>query len=151
MNKLKRKFTKLICAIFVAPSLPIKLLAKQDENKIKLNNYIKKIVGKRTLVTNTQVIKIKANPIYGSGDLVSLEVNVNYPMIGMNRITKMYILSSGNENIKIAEVFFSLYNTKAYFNTKIKLSKSAPIVVLIENNRNKIAQAIKYVYISDNA
>jgi len=155
MNKLKRNFIKLLSGGAIASLISSKLSANTDistnENTAKLNSYIRSIVGSRNLITNTKVIRIEAKPIYGSGDLISLRVDVNYPMISANRITNMYILSDGNENIQIAKVFFSPYNPRAYFSGRIKVQRSSKIVVLIENNQNKIAQAVQDIKISENA
>jgi predicted secreted protein len=153
MNILKRNFIKLVASAGVLSSMPIFLLAKNntslEKNTKLLNEQISKIANGRAIITNTQAISINVKNINKNGLMVLIEVSIKYPMESNNQISSIHILSNANEQVKIADITFSEYNTQAYFSTRIKIEQTSSIVVLAQTSTNKIAKATTNIKVQE--
>lgn len=132
----RRNFIKTAVTAVAMVSLPSLVLAEENQkpiqsaNQMSLDEAIVLIVGSHKVVKSNK-IKLKIPSIAENGMVVPIRVEVDYPMEQDNYVKSIHILSTENSNTRTIDFFLTPANAEASLKTKIKLSKSQKVMVLV--------------------
>ena len=152
----RRKFIQSMFAAtaVAAISTPTTILAeeprkatKKGPNDMTFDEAVKAITeGKE--VKDSDKIKLTVPEIAENGAVVPVKVNVDYPMTEKESVTAIHILNTANSNARCADVMLTPANDKAYFATRIKLSKTQEVVALVALSDGTFIKAGKSIKVT---
>jgi len=152
----RRNFIKSIFAVsaVAAVAVPSNLLAeeakkatKKGPNDLPFDDAVKAITeGKE--VKDSDKIKLTVPEIAENGAVVPVKVEVDYPMTEKESVTAIHILNTANGNSRCADVMLTPANDKAYFATRVKLSKTQEVVALVALSDGTFMKAGKSVKVT---
>jgi len=154
----RRNFIKSIFAAsaIAAVALPSSLLAeepkksgakKKGPNDMSFDDAVKAITeGKE--VKESDKIKLTVPEIAENGAVVPVKVEVDYPMTAEKSVTAIHVLNTANGNSRCADVMLTPANDKAYFATRVKLSKTQEVVALVALSDGTFMKAGKSVKVT---
>jgi len=154
----RRNFIKSIFAAsaIAAVALPSSLLAeepkksgakKKGPNDMSFDDAVKAITeGKE--VKESDKIKLTVPEIAENGAVVPVKVEVDYPMTEEKSVTAIHVLNTANGNSRCADVMLTPANDKAYFATRVKLSKTQEVVALVALSDGTFMKAGKSVKVT---
>ena len=124
-----------------------KKTAKKGPNDMTFDEAVKAITeGKE--VKQSDKIKLTVPEIAENGAVVPVKVNVDYPMTEKESVTAIHILNTANGNARCADVMLTPANEKAYFATRVKLSKTQEVVALVALSDGTFIKASKSVKVT---
>ena len=152
----RRKFIQGMFAAtaVVAITVPTTMFAEEAKkaapkgpNDMSFNEAVKAITeGKE--VKESDKIKLTVPEIAENGAVVPVKVNVDYPMTEKESVTAIHILNTANSNARCADVMLTPANEKAYFATRVKLSKTQDVVALVALSDGTYMKASKSVKVT---
>jgi len=119
-----------------AVTTPSTLMAEEAKkpakgpNDMSFDEAVKVITGGKE-VKESDKIKLTVPEIAENGAVVPVKVNVDYPMTDKESVTAIHILNTANGNARCVDVMLTPANEKAYFATRVKLSKTQEVVALV--------------------
>ena len=151
----RRNFIKTAVTAVAMVGLPSLVLAEstkkeevlKSENQISLDKAVALIVGK-SKVQQSDKVKLAIPSIAENAATVPVKVNVDYPMEEKNYVKSIHILSTQNSNTRAIDFFLTPENAEATFKTKIKLSKSQKVMVLVGLSDGTFLKTEKFVKVS---
>lgn len=150
-NFIKSMFAASAVAVVATPS---SLLAKDEKkeapkgpNDLPLEDAIKAITDGKE-VKESDKIKLTVPEIAENGAVVPVKVEVDHPMTEKESVTAIHILNTANSNTRCADVMLTPANEKAYFATRIKLSKTQDVVALVALSDGSFIKAAKSVKVT---
>ena len=144
----RRNFIKTAVTAVAMVGVPSLVLADNNEeivkssNQMSLDEAIVLIVGNNK-VEKSNKVKLKIPGIPENGMVVPVRVQVDYPMGKDNYVKSIHILSTENSNTRTIDFFLTPSNAEASFKTKIKLSKSQKVMVVVGLSNGTFLKAEK--------
>ena len=124
-----------------------KKTAKKGPNDMSFDEAVKAITeGKE--VKESDKIKLTVPEIAENGAVVPVKVNVDHPMTEKESVTAIHVLNTANGNARCADVMLTPANEKAYFATRVKLSKTQEVVALVALSDGTFIKASKSVKVT---
>ena len=124
-----------------------KKAAQKGPNDMSFDEAVKAITeGKE--VKESDKIKLTVPEIAENGAVVPVKVNVDYPMTEKESVTAIHVLNTANGNARCADVMLTPANEKAYFATRVKLSKTQEVVALVALSDGTFIKASKSVKVT---
>lgn len=119
---------------FAADSKPV------SPNKLDIKSAIDAITGGKS-PSVSKLIKLKVPQIAENGAVVPVTVEVESPMTKSDYVKSIHILAAKNGNARCLDVNLTPANGKAMVSTRIKLSGTQDVVVIVELSNGKFIMA----------
>ena len=144
----RRNFIKTAVTAVAMVGVPSLVLADNNEEIVKSSNQMSLDEALVLIVGNNKVeksnkVKLKIPSIPENGMVVPVRVEVDYPMKKDNYVKSIHILSTENSNTRTIDFFLTPANAEASFKTKIKLSKSQKVMVIVGLSNGTFLKAEK--------
>jgi len=139
----RRNFIKTAVTAVSMISVPSLVLAEKEQEKLKSANEMSFHDAFAAIVENSNKVKFTIPSIPENGMVVPVRVEVDYPMEKDNYVKSIHILSIENSNTRTIDFFLTPANGEASFKTKIKLSKSQKVMVIVGLSNGTFLKAEK--------
>ncbi len=121
--------------------------APKGPNDLPFDEAVKVITGDKG-AKESDKIKLTVPEIAENGAVVPVKVNVDHPMTENESVKAIHVLNTANGNARCADVMLTPANDKAYFATRVKLSKTQEVVALVELSDGTFIKAAKSVKVT---
>ncbi len=151
----RREFIQGIFAVSAVATVtfPATLLAKESPSVTKGPNDMSfeealKVITDGKGAKESELIKLTVPEIAENGAVVPVKVNVDYPMTPTQSVKAIHVLNTANGNARCADAMLTPANAKAYFATRVKLSKTQEVVALVELSDGTFIKTAKSVKVT---